>query len=115
MPETSLPGPGAPATWRYRARVTVQAPAADIAGRLPAAFTVEPTGPDTCVIGAGSDTPQMLALYLGMLDADFAIDESAAPELAECLRTLSARYARATGSYESVVRVIASQPGPLPG
>jgi hypothetical protein len=42
----------------------------------------------------------MLALYLGLLDADFQIDESAAPELAECLRTLSARYARATYRHE---------------
>jgi hypothetical protein len=32
-----------------------------------------------------------------MLDADFQIDESAAPELAEHLRALSARYARALG------------------
>jgi predicted DNA-binding transcriptional regulator YafY len=87
----------ATATWRYRARVTVRAPAAEIAGRLPAAITVEPVDQNTCVILVGSDTPYMLALYLGMLDADFQIDESAAPELAEYLRTLSARYARAIG------------------
>jgi predicted DNA-binding transcriptional regulator YafY len=105
----------ATATWRYRARVTVRAPAEQIADRLPAAITVEPTGQDTCVIDVGSDTPYMLALYLGLLDADFAVDESAAPELAECLRTLSARYARAVSSYENVVRAIASQPGPRPG
>ena len=37
----------------------------------------------------------MLALYLGMLDADFRVDESAAPEPAGHLRALSARYARA--------------------
>ena len=30
-----------------------------------------------------------------LLGADFDIDEAATPELAECLRTLSARYARA--------------------
>jgi predicted DNA-binding transcriptional regulator YafY len=87
----------ATATWRYRARVTVDAPAAEIAARLPAAITVEPTGPGTCAIEAGSDTPHMLALYLGMLDADFRVNESAAPELAGHLRTLSARYARAVG------------------
>jgi hypothetical protein len=87
----------ATATWRYRARVTVHAPAADIAGRLPAAITVKPVDQDTCVIDVGSDTPYMLALNLGMLDADFQIDESAAPELAEHLRALSARYARALG------------------
>jgi predicted DNA-binding transcriptional regulator YafY len=87
----------ATATWRYRVRVTVRAPAAEIAGRLPAAITVEPVDDATCVIGVGSDTPHMLALYLGMLDADFEIDGSAAPELAEHLRTLAARYARAVG------------------
>ncbi len=86
----------ATATWRYRARVTVHASAAEIAGRLPAVITVEPVDQNTCVIDVGSDTPHMLALYLGLLDADFQIDESAAPELAEHLRTLSARYARAT-------------------
>jgi predicted DNA-binding transcriptional regulator YafY len=87
----------ATATWRYGARVTVDAPAAEISDRLPAAITVESAGPGTCVIEAGSDTPHMLALYLGMLDADFRVDESAAPELAGHLRALSARYARAVG------------------
>ncbi|WP_371778670.1 helix-turn-helix transcriptional regulator [Streptosporangium subroseum] len=87
----------ATATWRYRARVTVRAPAAEIAGRLPAAITIEPVDHNTCVIDVGSDTPHMLALNLGMLDADFRIDESASPELAEHLRMLSARYARAVG------------------
>jgi predicted DNA-binding transcriptional regulator YafY len=90
----------ATATWRYRARVTVHASAAQIAGRLPAVITAEPVSQNTCVIEVGSDTPAMLALYLGLLDADFQIDESAAPELAECLRTLSARYARATYRHE---------------
>src|SRR5216684_1525375 len=88
----------ATATWRYRARVTVYAPAAVIADRLPAAITVTPAGPDACVIEAGSDSPAMLALYLGMLDADFRVDEAAAPELAGYLGTLSARYARAAQS-----------------
>ena len=85
----------ATATWRYRARVTVYAPAAQIAGRLPAAITVEPVDENTCTIDVGSDSPHMLALNLGMLDADFQIDVSTAPELAGYLHTLSARYARA--------------------
>jgi hypothetical protein len=59
-----------------------------------AAITVEPIGQDTCRIEVGSDTPHMLALYLGMLEADFHIDASATPELAERLRVLSARYLR---------------------
>jgi predicted DNA-binding transcriptional regulator YafY len=48
----------ATATWRHRARVTVHAPAAEVTARVPAVITVEPTGPDRCVIEAGSDTPR---------------------------------------------------------
>jgi predicted DNA-binding transcriptional regulator YafY len=87
----------ATATWRYRARVTVHAPAAEIAGRLPAAIAVEPVDENTCVIEVGSDTAHLLALYLGLLDADFRIDEGAAPELADHLRTVADRYLRALG------------------
>jgi len=87
----------ATATWHYRARVTVHAPAAVIATRLPAAITIEPLDAERCVIHVGSDNPAMLALYLGMLDADFTVDPVSAPELAEHLRTVAARYARAAG------------------
>ena len=86
----------ATATWRYRTRVTVHAPAADLADRLPAAITIEPIDANTCVIDVGSDNPRMLALNLGLLDADFHINESSNPELAEHLRTLAARYTRAS-------------------
>jgi predicted DNA-binding transcriptional regulator YafY len=84
------------AMWRYRVRVTVHAPAARVAERLPAAIAVEPVDGHTCVIDVGSDSPHWLALYLGMLDEDFEVDESAAPELADHLRLLAARYTRAT-------------------
>jgi len=87
----------ATATWHYRARVTVHAPAAVIATRLPAAITIEPLDAERCVIHVGSDNPAMLALYLGMLDADFTVDPASAPELAEHLRTVAARYSRAAG------------------
>jgi predicted DNA-binding transcriptional regulator YafY len=82
------------ATWRFRARVTVHAPAEVIAGRLPPAITVEAVDEHTCVITAGSDTPHMLALYLGMLDADFEVTEP--PELVKHIRRLGERYSRAT-------------------
>jgi predicted DNA-binding transcriptional regulator YafY len=85
----------ATATWHYRARATVHAPPAVIRSRLPAAIAVEPVDENTCAVDVGSDSPQMLALYLGMLDADFDLD-GAAPELVDHLRTLSARYARAS-------------------
>jgi hypothetical protein len=78
--------------------VTVHAPAAAIAERLPAAITVWPVDDRTCRIDVGSDDPHMLALHLGLLDADFEVDRGAAPELADHLSTLAARYARAAGA-----------------
>ena len=41
----------------------------------------------------GSDHPEMLALYLGMLDADFTVVDS--PELVSALRALAGRFQRA--------------------
>jgi predicted DNA-binding transcriptional regulator YafY len=86
------------ATWRYRARVTVRAPAALVAARLPPAVVVDAVDERTCVAEVGSDTPRMLAVYLGMLDADFEVGE--APELVEHLRTLADRYRHAIARTE---------------
>jgi predicted DNA-binding transcriptional regulator YafY len=83
------------ATWRYRARVLLNAPAASLAGRLPPAVELEPVDDRTCIATAGADDPTVLALYLGMLDVDFDLLD--APELAEALARLAARYARAAG------------------
>ena len=80
------------ATWRYRARVIVHAPATYVQDRLPIPVDVEPLDRDRCTFEPGSDNPQMLALYLGMLDADFEIVHS--PELVDALRTLAERYLR---------------------
>ncbi len=81
------------ATWRYRARVIVYAPAAHVQARLPIPIEVKSLGEDRCVFEPGSDHPQMLALYLGMLDADFEIID--APGLVNALRELAQRYQRA--------------------
>jgi hypothetical protein len=35
---------------------------------------VEAVDERTCIIDVGSDTPQMLAAHLGMLDVDFEVD-----------------------------------------
>jgi predicted DNA-binding transcriptional regulator YafY len=84
------------AMWRYRARVTVYASADHIAARLPQAIKVTAVNENTCVIDVGSDTPHMLAVYLGMLDADFEAHEP--PELVAHLRTTAQRYLKATGT-----------------
>jgi predicted DNA-binding transcriptional regulator YafY len=86
------------ATWRYRARVVVQAPATHVRARLPIAADVRPLGPDRCTFEPGADHPQMLALYLGMLDADFEIVDS--PELVDALRELAERYRRAVDASQ---------------
>jgi predicted DNA-binding transcriptional regulator YafY len=86
------------ATWRYRARVIVHAPAAHVRDRMPIPVEVEPLGEDQCAFEPGSDHPEMLALYLGLLDADFTIADS--PELIDALRRLARRYQRAIGSSQ---------------
>jgi predicted DNA-binding transcriptional regulator YafY len=86
------------ATWRYRARVIVHAPAAHVRGRLPIPVEVEALGENKCAFEPGSDHPEMLALYLGMLDADFVIVDS--PELVDVLRKLTRRYQSAIDSSQ---------------
>ncbi|MBF6178085.1 helix-turn-helix transcriptional regulator [Nocardia otitidiscaviarum] len=80
-------------TWRYRARIIVHAPESHVRERLPIPVEIEALGPDRCAFTPGSDHPLQLALYVGMLDADFEVVD--APELADALRTLIARYRRA--------------------
>jgi predicted DNA-binding transcriptional regulator YafY len=81
------------AMWRHRARVRVHAAATVVAGRLPPAVLVEAVDEHSCIVDAGSDTPQMLAAHLGMLDVDFEVDGP--PELVEQLDRLADRYRRA--------------------
>ena len=87
------------ATWRYRARVIVYAPAEYVRGRLPIPMDVESMGENRSVFEPGSDHPEMLAIYLGMLDADFTIID--APELVNALRKLTSRYQRAIDASQS--------------
>jgi predicted DNA-binding transcriptional regulator YafY len=89
------------AAWRYQARVIVHAPATHVRRRLPIPVEVESLGEDRCAFEPGSDSAEMLALYLGMLGADFTIADS--PELVDALRALTRRYQRA---------IDASQRGP---
>jgi predicted DNA-binding transcriptional regulator YafY len=90
-----LKGTGA-ATWNYRAEVIAHDSADRVIDRLPPAVAVDPIGENTCRVHVGSDTPQMLALYLGMLDVDFEIENPGEhPELMQHLQQLADRYGRA--------------------
>ncbi|MFI7153540.1 helix-turn-helix transcriptional regulator [Nonomuraea sp. NPDC050022] len=85
------------AAWRYRAQVTVHAPAEVIADRIsPAVGTVERLDERTCVLHTGTDTIETLGVHLGLLDADF--DVTGPPELRTHLRRLADRYLRSTTS-----------------
>ncbi|MEV4411505.1 YafY family protein [Catellatospora sp. NPDC049609] len=84
------------AMWHYRARIVVHAPAEVIAERLPAtAGSVEVIDEQTCAVTTGSDTPESLAMWIGLLDADFTVQD--APELSAALHRLADRYRRAAG------------------
>lgn len=83
------------ASWRFYARIVVHAPAAVIADRIDRMVgTVEPSGPDRCVLSTGADHLETLAVYLGLLGHDFTV--TAPPELIDHLRVLADRYARST-------------------
>ena len=88
----------AEATWRYRARVIVHAPAAHVRARLPIPVDVESLSENECSFEPGSDHPEMLALYLGMLDADFTVADS--PDLVAALHKLVERYQRTISASE---------------
>jgi predicted DNA-binding transcriptional regulator YafY len=84
----------AAAGWRYRARVTVSASAAEVAARIgPYAGTVTEASGGTCVLETGSDSLETMSVYLGLLGFDFRVDSP--PELAGHLRELIGRYQRA--------------------
>jgi predicted DNA-binding transcriptional regulator YafY len=80
---------------QYRARVLVRAPAKVIAERVPAAFgNVEPLDDDTCVFETAGGSIESLAVWIGLLDADFEVSDP--PELVAYLRVLAKRYGAAT-------------------
>jgi predicted DNA-binding transcriptional regulator YafY len=85
------------AAFRFRARVTVHAPAAVVAARInPAVGVVEAIDDRSCVLATGADSVQTVAVYLGLLDLDFDVSEP--PELIARLRMLAGRYQRACGA-----------------
>lgn len=84
-----------PEARRHQARVVVQAPAPELAARFgPWVGTITPLDERSCMLTTGADRLADLAVYLGLLGADFSVSEP--PELVEQLRLLAARYTAAT-------------------
>jgi predicted DNA-binding transcriptional regulator YafY len=81
----------AESAWRFRARVVVHESAETIAERIGRYVgTIEPIDERTCIVDAGADTAEVLAVYLGMLGADFEVEGDS--ELAAQVGRLADRY-----------------------
>ena len=64
-----------------------------IAEGVPHEIVIEPIDDNTCFVHTRSNSIEMLALYLGMLDTDFTITEP--PELLDQMAKLARRFAAA--------------------
>ncbi len=83
--------------WGFRAQVIVRAPADAVRERIgPWIGTVESIDERSCLLDAGASSPEMMAVYLGLLDADFTVTEP--PELVDHLRRLAERYRGSTAA-----------------
>ena len=83
-------------SWPYQATVIAHANAETIRTRLPQQHVIEPADQNNCRVKLSADTPQVLAAWLGMLGADFDIENPERhPELVEHLRRTGERYQRA--------------------
>ncbi|WP_327090609.1 YafY family transcriptional regulator [Nonomuraea sp. NBC_01738] len=84
----------ASAPYRYQARVLLHAPAEAVSRRLsPTAGRVEAVGSERCVLHAGSNALEEIAVYVGVLGVEFEVLDP--PELVDHLRELSERLGRA--------------------
>jgi predicted DNA-binding transcriptional regulator YafY len=95
---------------RFEARVTLRAPADEVASRVPAHWgTIEPIDAHSCEYRTGDDDLGWLALRVAMVGADFEVHEP--PELVKHLRALAERLERASGSDESRTEAARSSSG----
>jgi predicted DNA-binding transcriptional regulator YafY len=81
------------APYPHRARVTLHAPVAEIAKRIPpAAGVLEAIDDDHCMLHTGSSSLELLAMHLGLIGVDFDVHEP--PELIDHFRCLAERFGR---------------------
>jgi predicted DNA-binding transcriptional regulator YafY len=87
----------AESAWRFRTRVVVHEAADVMADRIGRwVGTIEPIDADTCVVDVGADSVETLAVYLGMLGADFSVDADSG--VAAQLTLLADRYRAAVSA-----------------
>lgn len=86
---------GAAHAGRFRARIVVDLPAAELARTVPpAAGLIEPIDESRCWFDTGASNWETLAMYLAMLGADFRVPAEHA-ELRAAVAALGARFRRA--------------------
>jgi predicted DNA-binding transcriptional regulator YafY len=79
---------------KFTGRVIVHLPATDVSARMGNwSGSIEPLGPDRCLLQLGGRSAEDLAFWLGVLDADFEVHGS--PELAAAVQRVADRYTRA--------------------
>ena len=82
------------APYPHRATVTIQAPAATVAERIPPAVgVIEATGENTCNLKLGAVSLDSLSVYLALIGFDFEVHDP--PELIERVRFLAQRFRKA--------------------
>jgi predicted DNA-binding transcriptional regulator YafY len=80
--------------WSVHCRIAVDAPAAEVLGRInPTVGVVEEVDEQHSVLVTGGDSVEIVAVWIGMLGLDFHVDEP--PELVAHVATLATRYAGA--------------------
>lgn len=80
--------------YRYVARVRYQAPEDVVARHFPpASATIEPDGPDACIVTAGADDPERMVLYFATVGSDFEVLEP--PEVVRAVAAVAQRLERA--------------------
>jgi predicted DNA-binding transcriptional regulator YafY len=85
------------AVYRYQARVTIHAPATEVADQItPTSAMVRPLDEHTCELRAGSNSLDAMAIYIGLLGFEMTVHEP--PELVEAMRALGQRLTRAAAA-----------------
>ena len=82
------------APYRYQARIRLHLPVQAAAERLPPTVGhLQADGENACILHTGAGTPDVLAIYVAILGAEFEILDP--PELAEHILALAGRLTRA--------------------
>jgi predicted DNA-binding transcriptional regulator YafY len=80
--------------YRYQARIRLHVPASAVAERLPPTVGhLQADGEHACVLHTGAESPDVLAIYVAILGAEFEILDP--PGLAEHVLALASRLTRA--------------------